>query len=58
MASYQSPTLDRLVAAMGYVPGNVTVISFRANTIKNNACVGEMESVVAYYRRGVMGKNQ
>jgi hypothetical protein len=58
MATYQSPSLDRLVAAMGYIPGNVAVISHRANTIKNNACVSEMESVVAYCRRRIIESMQ
>lgn len=57
-ATYQSPTLDRLVAAMGYVPGNVAVISHRANTIKNNASVGEMESVANYCRHQVTQNRQ
>src|SRR5258708_1618023 len=55
IATYQSPTLDRLVAAMGYVPGNVSVISHRANSIKHNASIGEMESIVAYCRCRIMG---
>lgn len=43
-------SLDRLVAERGYVPGNVRVISNRANTIKNNATVEELERVLAYVR--------
>jgi hypothetical protein len=50
-STYQSPTLDRLVAAMGYVPGNVAVISHRANTIKSNAAVQELEAVASWLRR-------
>lgn len=30
----QSPTIDRLIPELGYVPGNIAVISHRANTIK------------------------
>lgn len=37
-----SPSLDRLVPHLGYVPGNITVISDRANRIKNNATVDEI----------------
>jgi len=31
-----SASLDRVDASLGYVPGNVAVISYRANRIKNN----------------------
>jgi hypothetical protein len=49
-STYQSPTLDRFVSAYGYIPGNVAVISHRANTIKNNASVDELERIAAYCR--------
>lgn len=32
-----SPTIDRIVPNLGYVPGNVRVISHQANVMKNNA---------------------
>ena len=35
--SDNSPTLDRIRPELGYVPGNVQVISHRANNIKSNA---------------------
>lgn len=31
-----SPSLDRIIPKLGYVPGNVAVISFKANRIKNH----------------------
>ena len=37
-----SPTLDKLVPSKGYVPGNILVISEKANRIKSNATVGEI----------------
>jgi hypothetical protein len=45
-----SPTLDRIDSALGYVPGNVWVISHRANRIKNNATLAEMELIVNNWR--------
>jgi len=42
----QSPTLDRTVPALGYVKGNITVISYRANMLKNNATAEELQKVV------------
>ena len=32
-----SPTIDRIVSSLGYVPGNVWIISHKANCIKTNA---------------------
>lgn len=36
-ASYNSPSLDKIVPELGYVPGNIQVISYKANMMKNNA---------------------
>ena len=41
-----SPSLDRINPDKGYVKGNVWVVSFRANAIKQNAYVGELETLV------------
>lgn len=45
-----SPTLDRIIPDVGYVPGNVQVISHRANTIKSDATADELEAVARYIR--------
>jgi hypothetical protein len=44
------PTLDRKVNELGYVLGNVFVISHRANRIKSDATVEELEAVLNYMR--------
>ena len=36
-----SPSLDRITPELGYVPGNVAVISYRANRIKNEGLAEE-----------------
>lgn len=41
-----SPTLDKIIPALGYVPGNIIVISHKANAIKNNATLEEMKTLV------------
>ena len=46
-----SPSLDRTRPALGYVPGNVRVISYRANTLKSSATLKEARLVVAYLER-------
>lgn len=45
-----SPSLDRLDNSLGYIPGNVRVISWRANRIKGDATVEEVEKVLAYMK--------
>lgn len=48
--SDNSPSLDRIDNAKGYVKGNVQVISWRANHIKTDATLSELEKVVAYVK--------
>ena len=48
-----SPTLDRIVPALGYVPGNVRVISWKANRLKSDATPDELYLVAEYARRSV-----
>lgn len=46
-----SPSLDRIVPSRGYIPGNVRVISARANLLKNDATVSELQAVIDDLRR-------
>lgn len=50
-----SPSVDRIDATMGYEPGNVWVISHRANTIKNNATLEELETIARNLRAKIHG---
>lgn len=43
-----SPSLDRIVPEKGYVPSNVRVISFRANTLKRDATWAELKKLARY----------
>jgi len=45
-----SPSLDRIIPELGYVKGNIMVISHKANTIKSNANVEELEKVFLFYK--------
>lgn len=44
-----SPSLDRIHPERGYVPGNVIVISNRANRIKTDATIRELRDVASFY---------
>lgn len=43
-----SPSLDRIDSRKGYVPGNVHVISHRANMHKNSATLEEIRKLAAW----------
>lgn len=45
------PSVDRIDANKGYVKGNVRVISYRANTIKQDATYDELLAVANYIKR-------
>ena len=45
-----SPSLDRIDCKGGYTPENVIVVSWRANRLKSDATLEEMEKLVAFYR--------
>lgn len=47
-----SPTLDRIVPARGYVEGNVEVISYLANAMKNGATPEQLVT----FARNVLGR--
>jgi hypothetical protein len=44
-------SIDRLIPALGYVPGNVFIISRLANRIKNDATAAEVEQVLLWMRQ-------
>jgi hypothetical protein len=46
-----SPSLDRIVPELGYVKGNVCVISMRANWIKRDATAEELFLIAEYVAR-------
>jgi hypothetical protein len=50
-AAPNSPTIDRIDPRLGYVPGNVHVVSHRANRIKNNATLEEFEKICLNWKK-------
>lgn len=52
-----SPSLDKIVPELGYVPGNVQVISLRANAMKNDASFEEMIALGKWAQSQIKGIN-
>ena len=40
-----SPSIDKIIPSLGYTKGNIRVISWRANWIKNNMNAEEIEKL-------------
>lgn len=51
VASPKSPSLDRIVSELGYVKGNVVVVSNKANLIKSSASPDEIMKVAEFYKK-------
>lgn len=51
-----SPSLDRLIPELGYVKGNVVVMSHKANRMKSNATLDELKLLVKFLEIKHRGK--
>jgi hypothetical protein len=51
VACNNSPSLDRIKPELGYVKGNIQVLSHRANTLKSNATIEELEKVLEHLKK-------
>lgn len=49
-------TIDKVVPELGYILGNVFVISWRANKLKSNMTIDELERILKYYKEAMNGK--
>ena len=49
-----SPSLDKIIPELGYVPGNVQVISLRANAMKNDASFADMIALGEWAQSRIM----
>lgn len=52
-----SPSTDRVIPKLGYVKGNVQIISNRANLLKRDASLEELEKLVDYVRRATLSED-
>ncbi len=46
------PSLDRIDNTKGYIKGNVCIISHRANRLKSDATLEELEKIINYIKKG------
>ena len=53
---YNSPSIDRLIPEKGYTKGNIKIISYRANTIKQNATFEEIRQVADWLEKELKSK--
>lgn len=48
--SDNSPSIDRIIPELGYIKGNVMVISWRANSIKRDGTAEDHDKIAKYIR--------
>jgi hypothetical protein len=47
-AHANSPSIDRIIPELGYVKGNIRIISHKANTMRSNATLEDLKILVRY----------
>jgi hypothetical protein len=50
-----SPSIDRVIPDKGYTKGNVRLISQKANRLKQNASLSELQAIVRYLHEATGG---
>lgn len=48
---WNSPSIDRVDPKRGYTPSNIVICSFKANWLKRDATVEELEKLARFYRK-------
>lgn len=56
-ATDNSPSLDRLIPWLGYIPNNVHWISWRANKLKSDASFAELKMLADYFTNMELNTN-
>lgn len=52
-----TPSIDEVVQGKGYTPGNIAVISGKANRIKSDATLKELQAIELYVRLRIKSQN-
>lgn len=46
-------SIDKMLPELGYVPGNVFIISWKANKLKSDMTIDQLEKILDYMKKGV-----
>jgi hypothetical protein len=46
-----APSLDRIIPEKGYVEGNLVIVSFVVNRVKNNVSIETLEKILDFYKK-------
>ena len=52
-AQDSSPSIDRVIPSKGYVKGNCFIISYKANRMKQDNTLDDLEKIVKYIKEGI-----
>lgn len=52
-SSFNSPSVDKIIPELGYVKGNVQIISNRANIMKNDATLDNVRALLIYMEKNI-----
>jgi hypothetical protein len=52
-----SPTLDKINPELGYVKNNIAIISFKANKMKSDMSIENLEKILSYMKEGICDEN-
>ena len=44
-----TPSVDKIIPELGYVKGNIVIVSWRANRLKNDASLSELKALHDFY---------
>jgi hypothetical protein len=44
-----SPSLDKIIPELGYVKGNIAIVSWRVNRLKSDATIEELKAIAKFY---------
>jgi len=56
--SLNSPSIDRIDNKLGYTKDNIRIISYKANTLKNDSSIEEYTNIFNFYKNLLTSKRE